>query len=46
MKELKLKAGPKLGELLDAAFVWVRDDIQKRNSKKEIVGYVKKLMKN
>jgi hypothetical protein len=45
MKELKLKPGKQLGELLDQAFVWVRDDIKKRNTKKEILAYVKKLLK-
>jgi len=45
MKELKLKPGKQLGELINQAFVWVRDDIKKRNSKKEILAYVKKWLK-
>ena len=45
MKEFKIKPGPQLWELLHEAFVWVRDDIKKRNSKKEILAYVKKLVK-
>jgi len=44
MKELKLKPGKKLGELLDAVFVWVRDDIKARNTKAKILAYVKKLV--
>ena len=45
MKELKLKPGKQLGELLDKAFVWVRDDIKARNTKAKILAYVKKLVK-
>jgi hypothetical protein len=45
MRELKLKPGKQLGALLDQAFVWVRDDIKKRNTKKEILAYVKKQLK-
>lgn len=45
MKELKIKPGKQLGELLDKVFVWVRDDIKKRNTKKEILLYIKKLTK-
>jgi len=45
MKKLKLKPGKKLGELLKKAFVWVRDDIKKRNTKAKILAYVKKLVK-
>jgi len=43
MKELKIQPGKQLGELLEEAFVWVRDDIKKRNTKKEILAYVKKI---
>jgi hypothetical protein len=45
IKELKLTPGKQLGELLEKAFVWVRDDIKNRNTKKEILAYVKKQLK-
>lgn len=45
MKDLKLKPGKQLGELLEKAFVWVRDDIKARNTKAKILAYVKKIMK-
>lgn len=45
MKDLKLKPGKQLGELLENAFVWVRDDIKARNTKAKILAYVKKVMK-
>lgn len=45
MKELKMAPGPQMGELLDKAFEWVRDDIKGRNTKAKILAYVKKLVK-
>ncbi len=45
MKELNMTPGPQMGELLDKAFEWVRDDIKGRNTKAKILAYVKKLVK-
>jgi len=44
MKELKLQPGKLLWELLEKAFVWVRDDIKKRNTKKVILEYIQTLL--
>lgn len=45
MKEFDIKPGKELGSLLEKTFVRVRDDIKKRNNKKDILAYAKKLMK-
>lgn len=46
MKELKLPAGPAIGKLLKKTLERVMGDIKKRNSKKEIFGFLKIQMKH
>lgn len=41
MKELSLESWPILWDLLDKAFIWVRDDIKIRNTKEKILTYIK-----
>jgi hypothetical protein len=41
MKELSIEPWPILWDLLDKAFVWVRDDIKIRNTKEKILTYIK-----
>lgn len=43
MKELSLEPWPLLWELLDKAFVWVRDDIKTRNTEEKILEYIQKI---
>ena len=42
MDELNMEPGPALGEQLTKAFDWVIDDIANRNTKEEIIKYLKK----
>lgn len=44
MKTYNIKPGPLLGEVLEKIFVWVRDDIAKRNNKKSILLFAKKIL--
>lgn len=46
IKELKLPAGPVIGKLLKKTLEWVMVDIKKRNSKKEILWFLKIQMKH
>jgi hypothetical protein len=46
IKEFKLPAGPVIGKLLKKTLEWVMVDIKKRNTKKEILGFLKIQMKH
>ena len=41
MHEFQLKPGPKVGQLIDAAFEWVLEDVNTRNHKKKILDFLK-----
>jgi hypothetical protein len=45
MKKFKLKAWPKVGELLEMAIDWVIDDIKDRNTKEKIFCYLYSITK-
>jgi len=46
MQALQIEAGPLLGELLDQAFDRVLNNIEERNTEKEILVYLKNYLKN
>lgn len=46
IKELKIPAGPTIGKLLKKTLEWVMTDIKWRNTKKQILGFLKIQMKH